>query len=271
VRHLDFGRILGAAAVLTVAAMAIAPMASATPNPTSAIVKSRIFNDDPFSTLTVVNGYPASISITDQKFPGAGGFANRHAWRFSSDGTNATEFQNADHFRFCADLNISGTGEAEAGLQITPWWSLDVDGMFNVRTTDGEIAVFGGRLPFYSFTGSHGITYVKGTTIGLEMIYDPNGLSSADPATVEYIVRYNANTYSSGPLNFDEGNPSENPPHGVWGILQPSNVGGHLQYFIGGSGPTGGINATWSNVCYENLDAVSVTPTTWSNIKSLLR
>ncbi|HEX7879435.1 MAG TPA: hypothetical protein VF720_08500 [Candidatus Eisenbacteria bacterium] len=270
-RHLDFGRLFGAAAVLTAATFVAAPMASATPNPATASLHLRIFNDDPVSTLTPVNSYPASISITDQKFPGAGGFANRHAWRFSNDGTNYLEFQNADHFRFCADLTISGTGEAEAGLQIGPWWSPLVDGTFNVRTTDGEIACFGGRMPFYSFTGSHALTYTKGTTIHLEVIYDPNSLSMADPATIEYKVTYNANNYSSGPIAFDQGNPSEDPPHGQWGMLQPSTVGGHVQYFIGGSGPEGGINATWSNICYENLDAVPVEPTTWSNIKSLLQ
>ena len=74
-------------------------------------------------------------------------------------------FANNGGFRFSADLTISGDGEGEAGLQISPWWSQLVDGVFNVRTTDGEIACFGGRLPFYSFTGSHGVTYVKGTTV----------------------------------------------------------------------------------------------------------
>lgn len=270
-RHLDFGRLGGVAVLMTAVATLAASTAGATPTPTSASLHTRIFNDDPFSTLVTVNAYPASIIIDDTKFPGATGFANRHAWRFSNDGTNFIEFQNGDHFRFCADLTISGGGEAEAGLQISPWWSTLVDGTFNVRTTDGEIAVFGGRMPFYSFTGSHGISYVKGTTIRLEVIYDPNSNTMADPATIEYKVVYNAISYSSGTIAFDEGNPSENPPHGVWGILSPATVGGHVQYFVGGSPDGGGIRAEWSNICYEALDAVSVTPTTWSNIKSLLQ
>ena len=57
---------------------------------------------------------------------------------------------------------------------------------FNFRTTDGEIAVFGGRLPFYSFTGSQGITYTKGDTVRVGVIYDPHSLSMADPATIQY-------------------------------------------------------------------------------------
>jgi hypothetical protein len=240
---------------------------AATPN--SAVLHTRVFNDDPFSTLVTNNNYPASITISDTKFNGAGGFANRHLWRFSTDGSTDLQYANADHFRFCADLTLSGAGEGEGGLQITPWWS-EIDGTFNVRTTDGQVAVFGGRLPFYDFTANHGVVYAKNTTIGLEMIYDPNGLSMADPATIEYIVRYGANTFSSGALPFDQGNPAEDPPHGQWGILQPSEVGGVVQYFVGGSPDGGTLEAVWSNICYEDLGAVAVEPTTWSNIKSLL-
>ncbi len=68
-----------------------------------------------------------------------------------------------------ADLQITGLGQGEAGLRCSPWWSPNVDGRFNVRVGDGEIAVFGGRLPFYSFTGSHGINYVRGDVIHLEI------------------------------------------------------------------------------------------------------
>jgi hypothetical protein len=76
--------------------------------------------------------------------------------------------------------------------------------MLNLGT--GEIAAFDGRLPFYSFTVHNGVTYVRGTTVKLEITYRPNGLSAASPATVEYKLTSGANTYSSGPLNFDQGN-----------------------------------------------------------------
>ena len=94
-------------------------------------------------------------------------------------------------------------GHGEAGLQISPWWSQDVDGRLNVRTTDGEIACFGGRLPFYNFTASHGINYTKGNTIHVEIRYEPNGLSQADPGTIQYTVGYLGQTYSSGVLAFE--------------------------------------------------------------------
>lgn len=266
-RHLDFGRLGGVAVLLTAAAVMAAPVANATPTPATASLHTRIFNDDPFSTLSTSNSYPASIVIEDDAFPGASGFANRHAWRFSNDGTNPLEFNNGDHFRFCADLLITGNGDCEAGLQLSPWWSPLVDGTFNVRTTDGEIACFGGRMPFYSFTGNHGINYAKGNVITLEVIYDPNSNTMADPATIEYKVVYLSNSYSSGPIAFDEGNPSENPPHGVWGMLSPATAGGHMQYFVG---TQDAVRTEWSHICFEALDTVPVEANTWSGIKSLL-
>jgi len=73
-------------------------------------------------------------------------------------------------------LGISsfGTGNGEIGLRLSPWWSPDVDGVFMLNTASGEIACFGGRLPFYSFTGNHGQTYVKGTSVTLSIALSAN-------------------------------------------------------------------------------------------------
>jgi len=255
-------------AILAAGLLAIAAGAFATPIPNGAVIKTRIFNDCPGSVLTTTNMYPALISIDDTNM-GCVGFANLHNWRFSEDGgATAAVFNNGDAFRFCASLVISGTGQAEAGLQVSPWWSQDVDGRLNVRTTDGEVACFGGRLPFYSFTGQHGVVYVKGTPIYLEITYRPNGLSMASPATIEYKVIYNSMTYLSGPLNFDMGNPND-PPHGLWGMLDDARVGGHHQFFVGQSGPAGNATATWREICYEPLDVVGVEEKSWSAVKHL--
>lgn len=253
----------------SLASLMLAGVAVANPAINSAIVIERLFNDCPGSALTVANLYPASITITDVN-PNCIGFANLHLWRLSEDATTAALFANGDGFSLKADLVLSGTGQAEAGLQISPWWT-NVDGRFNVRTTDGEIACFGGRLPFYSFTGApHNLVYVKGTPIGLEVIYIPNDLSMANPATVEYKVTYNSNTYSSGPLPFDEGNTAEDPPYGLWGMLNNAGVGGHLQFFVGQSGAGNGITADWRNVNYSPL-VVSVQERSWSTVKGLFR
>lgn len=241
------------AATAMALAIALVPMASiAAPDINSAVIIPRVFNDCPGSLFSSVNNYPALISMTDVN-QGCLGFANLHLWRLSEDGLNAAEFENGEAFRFCADLQITGSGEAEAGLLISPWWS-ETDGRLNVRTTDGEIAAFGGRLPFYSFSDPAGYNmhYVKGDVLHLEIIYRPNGLTEASPATIEYIVNGN----SSGPLPFDMGNPAEDPPHGLWGILTPTKVGGYFQYFLSESAPSEAVTVNWSNICYEELENI---------------
>jgi hypothetical protein len=246
----------------------MAGAAIATPNVNSAVVVERLFNDCPASTVTTTDLYPASITISDQG-SNCFGFANLHYWRFSEDNATVAEFANGDAFSFGFDLVIDGTGHGEAGLQIAPWWNND-EGRINVRTTDGEIACFGGRLPFYSFTGSHAVTYVKGTTIHLEIIYLPNDLTMANPATIEYKLTIGANDYTSGPLAFNEGNPAEDPPHGLWGILTPAKPGGHMQVLWQAGGPNTNLTTTWSNITFSDL-SVAVEAKAWTQIKGLFR
>jgi hypothetical protein len=255
--------------IVTGLLLAIAAVAAATPVINSAVVITRVWDNCPGSTLSFVNNYPSLISIDDQNV-GCVGYANLHVWRFSSDGATPAEFSNGDAFRFAADMLISGTGDGEAGLQLSPWWSELVDGRFNVRSTDGEIACFGGRLPFYSFTGSAGLHYVKGDPIHLEMIYLPNGLSSSSPATIEYKLIYGGTPYTSGPLAFDQGNPAEDPPHGQWGMLNTGQAGGHMQFFVGQSGAIGAMHTQWTNIAFEPL-TIAVTPATWGTVKGLFR
>lgn len=248
--------------------LALAASALATPSPNSAVITPRVFNDCPGSNLTTVNNYPAQIVIDDANV-GCVGWANLHLWRFSEDGSNAAVFANGDAFRFCATVMVTGSGQGEAGLQISPWWS-PVDGRFHIRTTDGEIACWGGRFPFYSFTANHGLSYVKGTSIYMEIIYLPNGLSAASPATIEYKCTYNSVNYTSGPLAFDEGNPAEDPPHGLWGILTPAEVGAFHNFLVQLSGPQGNSRAEWNDICFEAL-VVPVAEKTWGTIKGLYR
>jgi hypothetical protein len=278
--------IIGAAVLLALAASVFA-----TPSPNSAVIIERVYNDCPGSTLATGNSYPGSIYIDDDNTPGCVGFANLHVWRFSEDGSNPAVFGNCDAFRFCADLLITGTGEGQAGLQIQPWWNTVFsasgeggDGLFNVKTKDpsgnaaldGEIACFGGRLPFYSFTGAYGLHYVKGTPIHLEMTYVPPVPCvgpfppNTTPGTIQYTLVYNSVSYSSGPLPFDQGNAAEDPPHGLWGILDQVHAGGFTQYFVGFSGLNNNFRVEWSNICYEAL-TVAVQEKSWEQIKSLYR
>jgi hypothetical protein len=260
--------ILFAAALLLVAIMG---NALATDVPSGAVVLERIWNDSFASVLTVNNSYPSLISIDDM-CAGPLGWANLHAWRFSLGGTGPQEFANTDGFMFSADVTLSGTGDGESGLQISPWWS-ESDGRFNVRTPDGEVACFGGRLPFYSFTGSNGVSYVKGTTVNLTIIYTPNvEMNEAMPATIEYIYDDGA-IYSSGPLPFDEGNPAEEDPHGLWGILSPAYAGGHFQFNdMVGAGDGANFHVEWGNIIFEDMGTVvAAESSSWGGVKALYR
>ena len=263
-------RIMSCAVALAALAVLAGGAWATTPNPNGAAVALRVFNDCPGTTLSTTNNYPVSISFNEDHI-NCFGFANRHAWSFSEDGgSTPAVFHNNSMFHYCADLTTTGTGGGEAGLRLSPWYSPDVDGMFNVRDTDGEIACFGGRLPFYTVSGApHLLRYVKGTTIHLEITYLPNGLSAASPATIEYKITYGGNMYSSGVLPFDEGNVDEGLIYGNWGILEQARVGGHVQNFLG-QGNDVSHNVTFSNICYDAL-ATPVEPTTWGGVKALYR
>jgi hypothetical protein len=235
-------------ALLTV--MLVPVMAAATPQVNGANIAERIFNDCPFTNLTVVNDYPSLISIEDAGLVCNGG-ANLTIWSLSSDGgATAARFDNDSDFRISADVTFSGQGRMEGGLRISPWWSQSVDGAFNVKSGfgGGEIAVFGGRLPFFSFTGAYGLHYETGKTISLSMTYKPHGLNASGPATIEYEVTYEGSTYSSGTLLFDQANPAEDPPHGLWGMLNDGRVGGRAQSFMDGNEVS--AKATFTNIRY---------------------
>jgi len=257
----------------TVAALGLAVSAFATPTPNGVTTKTYIFGDcsPPFSTLTTTNTYPALFQYSDNHLCTTG-FANLHTWTFSADG-GATEavFNNIDAFRFGADFTLDGRGEG--GIRLSPWWSQHVDGRINVKSDGGtgEIACFGGYLPFYSFTGSNGLHYTGGV-IHLEMIYKPNSNTLLDPGTVEYVAKYQGTSYVSGPLACGPKNPLD-PPHGDYGIEDDARVGGILQPYIGptapGAGP-GTTAGTWENIFFTTLPTASKN-STWGRLKSLYR
>jgi hypothetical protein len=221
------------------------------PTPNSATIQTRVFNDCPISTLTVSNNYPGSIQITDAMDPLCIGFANLHSWSLSQDnGVSAAVFNNNTNFHFAADFRLDGPGEGEGGLRISPWYAEFSDGRCAVNVTTGEIACFGGRLPFYNFTNNHGISYTRGTSIHLEATYRAHELFSAEPATIRYRVVYSGITYDSPELSFDKGNGFEADPYGLWGILNDGRVGG---YFQPSANTRASLTASWSNVTFQRL------------------
>jgi hypothetical protein len=273
--------------LLTAAALTVAVTAFATPNPNAAIVNTYVYADcpSPFSTLTVNNSYPALIQYTDYHICPSANFENLHNWSFSSDGgATAAVFNNADAYRFGFDFQISGPGSAtgagdglaEGGLRSSPWWGKETEGRMNVKVTNdggtGEIACFGGYMPFYSFTVNNGLHYTLGDVIHLEVIIKPNALSASDPGTAEYIVRYHGTTYASGPLAFGPANPMD-PPHGTYGPEDDGRAGGVFAPFVGNSGAGNGAGtATGSffDVFFTTLPTASKS-STWGQLKSLYR
>ncbi len=249
-----------AAVGLVCFAAAFGGAARATPFPDGASIEARTFNDCGLSTLTVTNNYPASVEITDEMSPFCIGNANLHSFSFSEDGgATAAVFNNNSSFRFGADFTLSGAGEGEGGLRLSPWWSQFVDGRFMANATTGEVAIFGGRLPFYTFTVNHGVTYVKGTTIRFELTYLDNGLNAADPATIQYRVIYGGNTYDSPAIPFDMANPNEDPPYGLWGMLNDGRAGG---YFQPRANTGAALTANWSNIEFSPLGTPDVNAAT---------
>ena len=83
-------------------------------------------------------------------------------------------------------------------------------------------------------------------------------------------MRYDNLNYTSGPLPFDQGNPAEDPPHGLWGIGSPSYVGGHVQILWQAGGPSSSLQGQWTDICYDYL-TVPVQPRAWGSVKSLYR
>ena len=262
-------RITTPALACAAACLAFAATAFATPLPNSAVVHTRVFNDCPTSSLTVNNLFPGVIQIDDQNVvpPFCAGFANLHTWRFSTNGVDPIEFINGDTFEYSATLTLNGVGEG--GLNLAPWWGPDADGLFNVKTS-GEIACFGGRMPFFSFTAAFGLNYANNTPIQLGISYFPNGLSSVSPASVVYNVRYLGTNYTSGMLNFDQGNPAEDPPHGQWGALNPWYAGGHMKMLVQTLNQPHGITGTWSDIQYTS-GPTSANKSSWGQIKKLYR
>jgi len=239
-----------------------------TPVANGAVLALRVFNDCPTSTLNTVNNYPILIGIDDQDVD-CFGYANLHTWSLSADGgQTAAPFENCSHYRFAATVVLDGTGGGEGGLRLSPWWSPNADGKFMLNVNSGEIACFGGRLPFYSFTGTYGLRYVKGTPARMDITYNPHTLSAADPATIIYRLTYGNVLYSSGPLAFDQGNPAEG--HGEYGALCPAWAGGYLQPYLGQGFPVG-LTATWGDIYFEGPSATPAVKSTWGKIKSLYR
>jgi hypothetical protein len=158
-------------------------------------IEERRFNDYPNSTLVTTNTFPSLVRFDESEF-GSGGFANQHVAWFSPDGgASHYNFARTDQFVMSVDITLdvgSTAPRKETGFRFDTFSAGEA---FFIVTSDGEVAAFGGMLPFYSF----GNVYTPGSVAQLSLIYTPDDDGDAfdgDASTFEYVY----NGMSSGAL-----------------------------------------------------------------------
>lgn len=198
-------------------------------------IQNRNFNDFPGSTILQTVQYPTTVDW-DERFPagaasrlpagnppGSGGFANRHFGWFSADnGASNYAFQNGESFTARANVliqtggNITPGGNAlprrEAGFAIfNPQNGFDggnpnnpivsyIDEGFVMVASDGEVAMFGGGLPFFSFNSLNdpNARYFLGTSARIEFRYfAPSG---GNPAACQVVFTNFLGTEFASPV-----------------------------------------------------------------------
>lgn len=161
-------------------------------------VEERIFNDFPSSQLSITGNYQDGIRFRED-FPQftPGNFANKHWGTFATDGTDYL-FQDESSFQICFDITmnaVDGRPRKEGGLFLRnphrDGWT--AEGALLVAS-DGEVAVFGAGLPFFTFGNN---AYTLGTTA--RVIFNYYGTEVGTPA-IEVIF----NGVSSGVLKFGD-------------------------------------------------------------------
>jgi hypothetical protein len=196
---------------------------------------SHLFNDMPGATVTPVNSYPGSISLSESGVTRvtAGGL-NRDAWYFSNNGgATPYAFQNNDYFN--ASFNLTLTGSGTPGIDLEAGWLFsNPSGSFggdlqSLVTAAGVVVQFGGPsyYPFspaaggYPGAGGSVPNYTLGATylMGLNYVIDPNTGRNA----FEYSVNGQFAASSPGDPYFDLG-----PGVGI-GNLGPNPLGGYFQ------------------------------------------
>lgn len=185
------------------------------------------------SDLTITNNGLAGIRFEDRNFTG-GGFANRHHAALSIGGT-PFQFDRTDSFRFDVDVIIEGAGGTEAGIWIgtAPFFpnsgNANVGNFVVLPDNSGEIAAFGGPLPFFTNNSNGGMARAaRNQTFHLTMIYE----TSPFP-----YINYGINGVFSGP---QRGFMNSFP-----GIDDNSYLGVYSQ---GPNGRLGDVDVTFSNL-----------------------
>lgn len=166
-------------------------------------VRARVFNDFPTSTLTidgVSRPVPEDFARpgmgtfhVNEQFPAGtqGNFANKHLGYLSTDGgASALSLHVGQSWEMSFDIKLSAPGGAprkEAGVRIEnprPSLGYTDEGLLLIAS-DGEVAVFGGVMPFTGF----GSAYTLGETASVTFRYFAPGVQ--DPTLGAYQVLFN--------------------------------------------------------------------------------
>ncbi len=205
-------------------------------------IQERIFNDFPNSKLTTTNNFPALVQFNETNF-GLGTFANRHAAYFSTDGgANAKDFNYGDAFdvSFTLDLDATPANGREAGFHVNSGGDY---GFFGVLP-NGEIAAFGGSLPFFSAGAG---VWTPGAEVQLRLVHTPGDGTAANPSVMDYM--YNTGSgWVTVSKNFD---------NAEFGLVTANNVliGFGVQ---NQGGPGGSSNALFTNIVVPAPSALAM-------------
>ena len=165
----------------------------------------KLWNDFPTASATVTNSFP-SFGVNEQFAAGTvGNFANKHVGWLSNDG-GATRVANNYFQSWTLSFQVKidtafaqGAPRREAGIEVhnprNPTFGGWTDEGQVLIASDGEVAVFGGAMPF---TGL-GNVYTLGTTATVSFEYFRPG--AVDPVKGAYRLTFTdavTGTHSSG-------------------------------------------------------------------------
>jgi hypothetical protein len=212
------------------------------------------FNDMPGATVSPVNSYPGSVTLSETGVTrAASGGLNRDIWQFSNNGgASAYQFQNNDYFNASFSLTLTGSGTSGVDLE-AGWIFSNPSGGFggdlqSIVTSTGVVAQFGGPsyYPFSpatgGFPGAGGSVpnYALGQTyiMGLNYVIDPNTGLNAFQYSVngQYAASSPGDTYFDLPAGEGAGSVGGNP------------LGGYLQIGNDPNNPNNNGTAVFGNV-----------------------
>lgn len=233
--------------VLALAMTAGAAMAQVSTINNLNTVGDRFYNDRPGSSLTTTHGSGLSGVRWVESNTAAGGFANRHFAPLAVNGTPYS-FGAAESWQMDVDVIIRGPQASEAGIMVgtTPFYPSSFGantGQFVMLPGNaGEIATFGGEMPFFSNNQPQNAGMARsstGTWFHMTLMYV--GTNDGAP-----FVKYGVNGVFAGP---------ENAAGTFAGWSAGTAVGVFTQNNFGAFGGSGQFDVEFANISIQGIPA----------------